>query len=56
MRSIQEVEAEMIKFAISHHKGRMTRVARSLGIGRSTLYRKMKEFGLEDKVQSSSEV
>ena len=55
MRSIQEIEAEMIKFALSHHKGRMTRVARSLGIGRSTLYRKMKEFGLDDKVQSPSE-
>jgi transcriptional regulator of acetoin/glycerol metabolism len=28
----------------------MTEVARRLGIGRSTLYRKMREFGLEERV------
>jgi len=27
----------------------MTEVARRLGIGRSTLYRKMREFGLEER-------
>ena len=48
LRAIDAIEAEMIEFAIDHHKGRMTRVARSLGIGRSTLYRKLKEYGLED--------
>jgi transcriptional regulator of acetoin/glycerol metabolism len=28
----------------------MTEVAKRLGIGRSTLYRKMREFGLEEHV------
>jgi len=33
--------------AISRYDGHMSEVARRLGIGRSTLYRKLKEFGLE---------
>jgi DNA-binding NtrC family response regulator len=48
VRSLQDLEADMIRFAIEHHHGRMTRVARSLAIGRSTLYRKIKEFGIAD--------
>ncbi|WP_156771822.1 helix-turn-helix domain-containing protein, partial [Labrys sp. WJW] len=34
--------------AIRHHRGQMTEVARKLGIGRSTLYRKLKELGLDE--------
>ena len=30
----------------------MSEVARRLGIGRSTLYRKLKEFGLEPELQN----
>ena len=33
--------------AIGRYDGHMSEVARRLGIGRSTLYRKLKEFGLE---------
>ena len=33
--------------AIGRYEGHMSEVARRLGIGRSTLYRKLKEFGLE---------
>ncbi len=47
LRRLEDVEADLIRFAIDHHKGRMTKVARSLGIGRSTLYRKLKDLGLE---------
>jgi len=47
LRKLEDVEADLIRFAIDHHKGRMTRVAKSLGIGRSTLYRKLKDLGLE---------
>ena len=47
VRSLQEVEGDLIRFAIDHHSGRMTRVARSLEIGRSTLYRKLKELGID---------
>ena len=37
----------MIKLAIEHYNGQMSEVARRLGIGRSTLYRKLKEYGLD---------
>jgi DNA-binding NtrC family response regulator len=47
MRSLAEVEMEMIKMAISHYNGQMSEVARRLGIGRSTLYRKLKEYGID---------
>ncbi len=47
LRTLEQLEAEQIRFAIDHHKGRMTSVAKSLGIGRSTLYRKLKDLGLE---------
>ena len=47
IRSMDEVEGDMIRFAIDHHDGRMTHVARALGIGRSTLYRRLKELGID---------
>ena len=47
LRALEDVEADMIRFALDHHDGRMTLVARSLGIGRSTLYRRLKELGLD---------
>ena len=47
MRKLEDVEAEIIKMAIERYSGRMSEVARRLGIGRSTLYRKLKEYGLE---------
>lgn len=47
VRELEEVEAEIIKLAIEHYGGRMSEVARRLKIGRSTLYRKLKEYGLE---------
>jgi len=46
MRKLDELEAEAIRFALVHYRGRMSAMARKLGIGRSTLYRKMKEYGL----------
>ncbi len=47
MRKLEEIESEIIRLAISRYDGHMSEVARRLGIGRSTLYRKLKEFGLE---------
>ncbi len=46
MRSFGVLEEEMIRFAIGHYGGRLSEVARRLGIGRSTLYRKMKDYGI----------
>jgi DNA-binding NtrC family response regulator len=48
VRTLEEIEAESIRFALSHYRGQMSQVARKLGIGRSTLYRKMKDCGLGD--------
>jgi DNA-binding NtrC family response regulator len=55
MRKLEEVEAEIIRLAISRYEGHMSEVARRLGIGRSTLYRKLKELGLEPHVEDGEE-
>ncbi|MEQ1944729.1 sigma-54 dependent transcriptional regulator [Mesorhizobium sp. VNQ89] len=47
VRTLADVELEMIKLAIEHYHGQMSEVARRLGIGRSTLYRKLKEYGID---------
>ncbi|MBI3678751.1 MAG: sigma-54-dependent Fis family transcriptional regulator, partial [Proteobacteria bacterium] len=47
MRKLEEIESEVIRMAISRYEGHMSEVARRLGIGRSTLYRKLKDLGLE---------
>ncbi|MDF0545970.1 sigma-54 dependent transcriptional regulator [Sphingobium sp. H39-3-25] len=48
IRQLTEIEADVIRLAIGHYRGRMTEVARRLGIGRSTLYRKLAELGIEN--------
>src|SRR5215813_13936008 len=50
IRSLDAMEADMIRLALGRYRGHMTEVAKRLGIGRSTLYRKMREFGLEERV------
>jgi DNA-binding NtrC family response regulator len=47
VRQLAEIEADVIRLAIGHYRGRMTEVARRLGIGRSTLYRKLAELGID---------
>ncbi len=47
LRSLEDIEADLIRLAIGHYRGRMTEVARRLGIGRSTLYRKLGELGID---------
>jgi len=47
LRSLEDIEADIIRLAIGHYRGRMTEVARRLGIGRSTLYRKLGELGID---------
>jgi len=48
LRSLEEIEADVIRLAIGHYRGRMTEVARRLGIGRSTLYRKLADLGIDN--------
>ncbi|GAC1330703.1 MAG: sigma-54 dependent transcriptional regulator [Bradyrhizobium sp.] len=47
VRPLEEMETEIIRFAISHYRGQMSEVARRLKIGRSTLYRKLDETSEE---------
>ena len=47
LRALEEIEADVIRLAIGHYRGRMTEVARRLGIGRSTLYRKLSDLGID---------
>ena len=44
--SISELERAAIEAAIARHSNNLSAVARRLGISRSTLYRKMKRYGL----------
>ncbi|GLK67755.1 sigma-54-dependent transcriptional regulator [Hansschlegelia plantiphila] len=49
IRPLEQLEADAIRYAIRHLGGQMTEVARRLGIGRSTLYRRLKELGLDEE-------
>jgi DNA-binding NtrC family response regulator len=49
LRALEQVERDLIELAIDHYAGHMSEVARRLGIGRSTLYRKLREYGLEER-------
>ena len=53
LRTLEEIERDLIQLAIEIYAGHMTEVARRLGIGRSTLYRKVREQGLEDLVKEA---
>jgi DNA-binding NtrC family response regulator len=46
VRPLEELEAELIRYAVTHYRGQMSEVARRLQIGRSTLYRKLEALGL----------
>jgi DNA-binding NtrC family response regulator len=46
IRALNAVEADLIRLAFGRYRGRMTEIAKRLGIGRSTLYRKLRDIGL----------
>jgi DNA-binding NtrC family response regulator len=54
-RPLDEIERDVIRFAISHYHGQMSQVARRLRIGRSTLYRKLESLGLESDARAVKE-
>ncbi len=54
LRTLEEIERDLIQLAIEVYAGHMTEVARRLGIGRSTLYRKVREQGLEAMLVEAS--
>ena len=47
LRTLEDIERDLIEFAISNYSGHMSEIARRLGIGRSTLYRKVREHELD---------
>lgn len=54
LRTLDEIERDLIEFAINNYDGHMSEIARRLGIGRSTLYRKVREHGVDvDDVRSA---
>ncbi|QTP64177.1 sigma-54-dependent Fis family transcriptional regulator [Candidatus Liberibacter africanus] len=47
VRRLSDIEKEVIGLAIKLYREQMSEVARRLGIGRSTLYRKIREYNIE---------
>ncbi|MFT4091354.1 MAG: sigma-54 dependent transcriptional regulator [Asticcacaulis sp.] len=54
LRKLEDIERDLIEHAIGVYAGHMSEVARRLGIGRSTLYRKVRDCGLEGIVKEAS--
>ena len=46
--NLDDIEKNAIITAIEKHKGNLSNVAKELGVGRTTLYRKMTKYGLEN--------
>ncbi|HMM91938.1 sigma-54-dependent transcriptional regulator [Bradyrhizobium sp.] len=55
VRPLEDMESEIIRFAISHYRGQMSEVARRLKIGRSTLYRKLDEAAADDPAEGGAQ-
>ncbi|WP_018061344.1 sigma-54 dependent transcriptional regulator [Caulobacter sp. UNC279MFTsu5.1] len=54
LRTLEEIERDLIQHAIEVYAGHMSEVARRLGIGRSTLYRKVREQGIDVDLKEAS--
>jgi DNA-binding NtrC family response regulator len=54
LRTLEAIERDLIQHAIEVYAGHMSEVARRLGIGRSTLYRKVREQGLEELIRGAA--
>lgn len=53
VRPLDDIEAELIRYAVTYYRGQMSEVARRLKIGRSTLYRKLDALGLNSEHQQA---
>jgi DNA-binding NtrC family response regulator len=53
LRTLDDIERDLIQHAIEVYAGHMSEIARRLGIGRSTLYRKVREQGLESQLKEA---
>ena len=48
--TMDELESVAITNAIIQHKGNLTEAAKALGIGRATIYRKIKQYNIDPQV------
>jgi DNA-binding NtrC family response regulator len=46
LREFDALEQDIYKQAMAHYAGNVSEVARKLGVGRSTLYRKLSQYGM----------
>jgi DNA-binding NtrC family response regulator len=53
LRKLEDIERDLIELAIETYSGHMSEVARRLGIGRSTLYRKVREQGIDADIREA---
>lgn len=50
VQTINELESVAIENAIHQYKGNLTEAAKALGIGRATLYRKVKQYNIDTSI------
>lgn len=47
--NLESLEQKTIEQAIQQYRGNMTQVAKALGLGRTTLYRKLEKYGIDNE-------
>lgn len=50
VQKMDQIEAKAIENAILQYKGNLTEAAKALGIGRATLYRKVKQYHIDPTI------
>jgi DNA-binding NtrC family response regulator len=55
-KKMEELEAQAIENAIVQYKGNLTEAAKALGIGRATLYRKVKQYHIDPSAARKKKV
>ncbi|MFN9065788.1 MAG: helix-turn-helix domain-containing protein, partial [Bdellovibrionales bacterium] len=50
IQKMDDIEAKAIENAILQYRGNLTEAAKALGIGRATLYRKVKQYHIDPAV------
>lgn len=56
VQKMEELEASAIENAIIQYKGNLTEAAKALGIGRATLYRKVKQYHIDPSAARKKKV
>lgn len=56
VQTMAELEAKAIESAIVKYRGNLTEAAKALGIGRATLYRKVKHFSIDPNLSRKQRV